>query len=105
MIVPVLEEVLIVEKRLMLKEELRITKRQSETHQSQRVILRREEAVVEHLGGREETSQEGSARSGEDARAARETVPRGSIGAKDVNEEKASQSGASVRQRNRRTGK
>lgn len=99
MIVPVLEEVLVVEKRLMLKEELRITKRQSETHQPQRVILRREEAIVEHLGGREETPQEGGART------ARETVPRSSIGAKDVNKVRASQSGASVQQRNRKTGK
>ncbi len=55
MIVSLLEEVLVVENRLMLKEELRITKRQSETHQPQRVILRHEEAIVERLGGREET--------------------------------------------------
>ncbi len=58
MIVPLLEEVLVVEKRLVLKEELRITKRRSETHQPQRVILRSEEAVVERMDGRERQSQD-----------------------------------------------
>jgi uncharacterized protein (TIGR02271 family) len=41
------EEVLVVEKRLLLKEEVRITKRQVETHTPHRMTLRREEAVVE----------------------------------------------------------
>jgi uncharacterized protein (TIGR02271 family) len=49
LIIPLLEEVLVVEKRLLLKEELRITKRQVETHMPQRVTLRREEAIVEHI--------------------------------------------------------
>jgi uncharacterized protein (TIGR02271 family) len=49
MIVSVLEEVLVVETRLLLKEELRITKRQVETHMPQRVTLRREEAAVERV--------------------------------------------------------
>lgn len=48
-IVPLLEEVLVVEKRLVLKEELRITKRRTETRNPQRVVLRKEEATVEHL--------------------------------------------------------
>jgi uncharacterized protein (TIGR02271 family) len=48
LIIPLLEEVLVVEKRLLLKEEVRITKRQVETHMPQRVTLRREEATVEH---------------------------------------------------------
>jgi len=47
LIIPLLEEVLVVEKRLLLKEELHLTKRRVETHQSQRVTLRREEAVIE----------------------------------------------------------
>jgi uncharacterized protein (TIGR02271 family) len=47
LIIPLLEEVLVVEKRLLLKEELRITTRQVETHRPQRVTLRRQEAVVE----------------------------------------------------------
>lgn len=46
-VVPVLEEVLVVEKRLMLKEELRITRRQSTTSQPQKVTLRSEEVVVD----------------------------------------------------------
>lgn len=46
-IVPLMEEVLVVEKRLMLREELRITRRRTEAHDPQRVTLRREEARVE----------------------------------------------------------
>jgi len=48
-IIPLLEEVVVVEKRLMVKEELRITKRRIEEHASQKVMLRREEIVVERL--------------------------------------------------------
>lgn len=47
MIIPLLEEVLVVEKRLMLKEEVHITKHQTETHQPQTVMRRSEEIVVE----------------------------------------------------------
>lgn len=57
MIVSLLEEVLVVEKRLMLKEEVHITKRRSETHKPQRVTLRSEEAAVERFSGKEQ--QEG----------------------------------------------
>lgn len=39
-IVPVVEEVLVVEKRLILKEELHITRRQTTVHQPQQVTLR-----------------------------------------------------------------
>lgn len=49
MIVPVLEEVLVVEKRFMIKEELHITKQRVETHTPQRVTLRREEVAVERM--------------------------------------------------------
>ena len=49
MIVPLLEEVLVVEKRLMLKEELHISKRQIEVHNPQRVVLRSEEVTVERI--------------------------------------------------------
>ncbi len=49
MIIPMLEEVLVVEKRLMLKEELHITKQQSEIREPQTVTLRSEEATVERL--------------------------------------------------------
>lgn len=50
-IIPVLEEVLVVEKRLLLKEEVRVTRRQRETHQPQRVTLKTEEVMVERIAG------------------------------------------------------
>ncbi|HJR09027.1 MAG TPA: YsnF/AvaK domain-containing protein [Pyrinomonadaceae bacterium] len=50
MIISLLEEVLVVEKRLMLKEELHITKGEIETYKPQRITLRSEEAVVERVG-------------------------------------------------------
>ncbi len=53
MIVPLLEEVIVTEKRLMLKEELHISVRQSEGRNPQSVTLRSEEAVIERLDGRE----------------------------------------------------
>jgi uncharacterized protein (TIGR02271 family) len=46
MVIPIIEEVVVVEKRLMLKEEIRITRRQSELREPQRVTLRREHAEV-----------------------------------------------------------
>lgn len=49
MIVPIMEEVLVIEKRLVLKEELYIRKRRVETHRPQQVRLRSEEARVERL--------------------------------------------------------
>lgn len=49
MIVAVLEEVFVVEKRLMLKEELHITRRQTTVHEPQTVKLRSEEVVVEPI--------------------------------------------------------
>jgi len=48
MIIPILEEVLIVEKRLLLREEIRVTRRQSVVRDPQEYILRREEATVSH---------------------------------------------------------
>lgn len=45
-IVPVLKEVLVVEKRMMLIEEIRITKRQVTVNEPQRVTLRKEEVTV-----------------------------------------------------------
>ena len=49
MIVSIMEEALVVEKRLMLKEELHIRKRRIEAHQPQRVTLRSEEVHVERV--------------------------------------------------------
>jgi uncharacterized protein (TIGR02271 family) len=48
-IVPVVEEVLVVQKRLMLKEEVRITKRRFEAHEPQKVVLRTEEPQIEEI--------------------------------------------------------
>jgi uncharacterized protein (TIGR02271 family) len=48
-IVPVMEEVLVVTKRLLVREELHITKRQTETHNPQTVRRRREVVHVERL--------------------------------------------------------
>ncbi len=49
LIVPVLEEVLVVEKRLLLKEEVRITRTRTQVHQPQSVTLRTEEAIFEEI--------------------------------------------------------
>lgn len=49
LVVPVLEEVLVLEKRLRLKEEVRITRRQRQVHQPQRVSLKSEEVSVERF--------------------------------------------------------
>lgn len=50
-IIPLFEEVLVVEKRLMLTEEVRVSRTRLERRESQQVTLRREEAVVERLAG------------------------------------------------------
>jgi len=49
MIIPVLEEVLVVEKRLMLKEEIHITQHNEEFHRPQHIVLRTEDITVERL--------------------------------------------------------
>lgn len=49
MIIPVLEEVLVVEKRLLLKEEIHVTTQRQEVHNPQEITLRREEATVERF--------------------------------------------------------
>ncbi|WP_447984667.1 YsnF/AvaK domain-containing protein [Nitrospira sp. Nam74] len=49
MIIPVMEEVAVIETRLRLKEELRVTKRQITTPRSQSVRLRTEEVHVERV--------------------------------------------------------
>ena len=49
MIVSVLEEVLVVETRLLLTEEIRITRRQTETHRPVPVTVRREDVTVERV--------------------------------------------------------
>lgn len=49
LIVPVYEEIAIVEKRLLLKEELHIRKRTEQSNQTEDILVRSEEAVVEHV--------------------------------------------------------
>ncbi len=48
-IIPVLEEVLVVEKRLLLKEEVRVTRKRKEVKSPQEVHLRSEDVKVEHV--------------------------------------------------------
>jgi uncharacterized protein (TIGR02271 family) len=50
MIIPVLKEVLVVEKRILVVEELHITKHRTEEHDNQKIELRREEIRVERKG-------------------------------------------------------
>jgi stress response protein YsnF len=49
MIVSLPEEVLVIETRLLLREELYITTRRTETHQPARVTLRREEVAIDRV--------------------------------------------------------
>ncbi len=74
MIVPILEEVLVVEKRLVLKEEIRITRRRRELHAPQRVTLRREHATVERIGDPEPRTVPADAGSGSFAEGSSESL-------------------------------
>ncbi|WP_245565306.1 YsnF/AvaK domain-containing protein [Spirosoma spitsbergense] len=49
MIYPVLKEVLVVQKRLMLIEEIYVTKHHTQHNETQTVLLRREEVTVERI--------------------------------------------------------
>jgi uncharacterized protein (TIGR02271 family) len=51
LVVPVVEEVLVVEKRLRLREEVRLTWRCEEEREPQHLVVRREEVRVERLPG------------------------------------------------------
>jgi uncharacterized protein (TIGR02271 family) len=51
LVIPILEEVLVVEKRLYLKEEVRLTKRRETVREPQRVTLRREVVDIERVAG------------------------------------------------------
>jgi uncharacterized protein (TIGR02271 family) len=52
LVIPVMEEVLVVRKQLMLKEEVRVRRRAVERAHRERVALRSEEAVVERVAPR-----------------------------------------------------
>lgn len=60
LIIPILEEVLVVEKRLVLKEELHVRRIQKTVTQPRQVTLRHEEAEVEPLKGSEVLPQHGA---------------------------------------------
>lgn len=49
LIIPVLEEMLVVEKRLVLKEEIRITKRRFDETEQARILLREERIEIENI--------------------------------------------------------
>ena len=51
LVIPIVEEVAVVHKQLVLKEELRVRKRSRQTPHEERVTLRTEEAVVERVAG------------------------------------------------------
>jgi uncharacterized protein (TIGR02271 family) len=53
LIIPVLEEMLVVEKRLVLKEEVRITRRRSQQTEEARVVLREEQVQIERIDERQ----------------------------------------------------
>ncbi|MGI8746235.1 MAG: DUF2382 domain-containing protein [Bryobacteraceae bacterium] len=57
-IIPVVEEVIVVEKRMRLKEEFHITRRTTQEHAEQTVTLQRETAVVERLDAEGRTTRE-----------------------------------------------
>lgn len=52
LIIPVVEEMLVVEKRLVLKEEVRITKRRTQDTEQARVVLREEQVQIEPINER-----------------------------------------------------
>ena len=56
-IIPVVEEVVVVEKRLKLVEEVRLTKRQTIKHKPQTIAARRQEVIVDRLPAPENDPQ------------------------------------------------
>jgi len=60
LVIPVIEEVLVVRKQLVLKEELRITQRSVARSHAQTVVLRHEEATVEREPTGEQAAEGGS---------------------------------------------
>ena len=49
LIIPIMEEVLVVQKKLILKEELHVRRRQTQTRRPQRVTLRAERAEIKRI--------------------------------------------------------
>jgi uncharacterized protein (TIGR02271 family) len=52
LIIPVMEEVLVVEKRLILKEELHVRRKKTQTRQPQRITLRGERAEIKRINSK-----------------------------------------------------
>ncbi len=50
-IISVVEEVLVIERRLVLKEEIRLTRKTSHTQHKEIVVLREQQATIERLPG------------------------------------------------------
>ena len=50
LIIPVLEEMLVVEKRLVVREEIRVTRRRIQETEQARVVLREEQVDIEEIG-------------------------------------------------------
>lgn len=73
LIVPLLEEVLVVEKRLLLREELRLTRRRSEVHAPQSITLRTEDVIVERVPVPDQDMQEKAEPSGREPEKERQT--------------------------------
>lgn len=57
LVIPLFEEVLVVEKKVMLKEELRITKKRFETRTPQPVVLRSEQVNIERLHDKDQAAK------------------------------------------------
>ena len=55
-IIPVMEEVLTIQRRYFLKEEIHIRKTQTEVHEPQRYPVRSEEVTIEHLPAQDEVA-------------------------------------------------
>jgi uncharacterized protein (TIGR02271 family) len=60
LIIPLVEEVLVVEKRLVLREEIRVRKLRTEMHEPQEVHLRSEQVEVVRKGASGRVSQDGT---------------------------------------------
>jgi uncharacterized protein (TIGR02271 family) len=59
LVIPVLEEVAVVQRRWLLKEELRVTRSEQTVHQPQEVVLRREHVTVERFSNAGESADAG----------------------------------------------
>lgn len=58
LVIPVMEEFMVVDRRLLLKEEIHIHKTRQQVHAPQQVVVRSEEVRVEQLGSAEPSSDQ-----------------------------------------------